>query len=81
MENKLFKRFKISGFTTLVKYSSLLRVFLREIGLLTNFEFYKKEKPTKVVELELNGVRRVFNPLNDHYSFEFISENHNSLIR
>jgi len=80
VKGKICKRFKISGFTTLVKSSGLLRVFLREIGLLTNIEFDKNEKPIKVIKVELKGACKVFKPLNDHYLFEFISENQNSLI-
>jgi len=62
----------------------LLRVFLREIGLLTSQEFnsmeIKQKKPQKVITLKLNNARKIFNPLNDYYLFELVSEDKNVLL-
>ena len=84
VKDKIFKRFKISGFTTLVKSSGLLRVFLREIGLLTSKEVnqmeIKQKKPQKVITLNLNNARKIFNPLNEHYLFESVIEGKNILL-
>jgi len=84
VKNKIFKRFKISGSITLVRSSGLLRVFLREIGLLTSQEVnnmeFKQKKPQKVITLNLNNTRQVFNSLNDHYLFELVNEDKNILL-
>ncbi|MFW9879581.1 MAG: hypothetical protein ACFFG0_41425, partial [Candidatus Thorarchaeota archaeon] len=65
VKEKICKRFKISGFTTLVRSAELLKVFLREIGLLPS---------QGVITLNLNNARRIFNPLNEHCLFEVVTE-------
>ncbi|GAG73267.1 unnamed protein product [marine sediment metagenome] len=59
-------------------------MFLREIGLLTSQEVnnmeFKQKKPQKVITLNLNNTRQVFNSLNDHYLFELVNEDKNILL-
>jgi len=84
VKDKICKRFKISGFTTLVRSSGLLRVFLSKIGLLTSQEVnnmeIKQKKPQKVITPNLNNACRIFNPLNEHYLFELVNEDKNIIL-
>jgi len=78
VKDKIFKKFKINGFTTLVKSSGLLRVFLRENGLLTSQDFIdmeiKQKNPLKRITLNLNNDCKIFNPLNEHYLLQLVNE-------
>ncbi len=76
---RVFKAFKIEGFTTLVRSSELLTKFMRRLGLIEgegsdDNEAVEVESLPEVVQIELGNAPQIFNPLNEHYIFEFLDE-------
>ncbi|MFX1529571.1 MAG: hypothetical protein ACFFBC_00515 [Promethearchaeota archaeon] len=71
VKKKIFNKFKINGFTTLVKSSGLLKTFLEKIGI---------SMSQGMIFLNLNNNFRIFNPLNEHYFFELVTEDPKSVI-
>ncbi|KKM92360.1 hypothetical protein LCGC14_1219260 [marine sediment metagenome] len=79
VQTRIFKAFRIEGFTTLVRSSDLLARFMKKIGLIEGEdseinEASQEELVPNVVQVQLGNAQQTFNPVDDHYIFEFIDE-------
>lgn len=79
VKKRIFERFKVPGFISLVRSSDLLKGFLRKVGLLEgtehNVEVVSREAQENVVDIQLGNSKRIFNPLNDLYLIGSSSDN------
>ena len=71
VKKRIFERFKVPGFISLVRSSDLLKGFIRKVGLIEgedlNVEVVPEEEQENIVNIQLGNAKRIFNPLNDHY--------------
>ena len=79
VETRIFKAFKIEGFTSLVRSSDLLKKFMKQIGLIEGGDSEVNEAPQEepvsdVIQVQLGNAQQTFNSVDDHYIFEFIDE-------
>jgi transcription initiation factor TFIIIB Brf1 subunit/transcription initiation factor TFIIB len=79
VKKRIFEKFRVPGFISLVRSSDLLKGFLRKVGLLEgeelNAEVVSKKTPENVVDIKLGDAERIFNPLNDLYLIGSSSDN------
>jgi hypothetical protein len=79
VKKRIFERFRVPGFVSLVRSSDLLKGFLRKVGLLEGQELNVKvvphEKHESVVNIQLGNARQIFNPFNDYYLMGSSSNN------
>ncbi|MHA1437367.1 MAG: hypothetical protein ACTSPD_07290 [Promethearchaeota archaeon] len=89
VRKKIFERFKISGFISLVKSSDLLEKLMNKMGLIVKQESFieneislknpsnqEKSSPIEIVEIQLGNVYNVFNNLNKvEYYFYILKDN------
>ncbi len=79
VKKRIFERFKVPGFVSLVRSSDLLKGFLRKVGLLEGEELnvgvVPQEKQKSIVNIQLGKARQIFNPLNDYYLIGSSSDN------
>ena len=71
VKQRIFERYKIDGFTTLVRSSELIKRFMIKIGVIKHEEdiILEEEDDDGIIEVQLGNSRQVFNPLNDYYLF------------
>ena len=79
VKKRIFEKFNISGFKSLVRSSDLLEKFMEKIGLIggggPEVSGTPQEEPVSdVIQVQLGNAPQIFNPLNDHYVFEFLDE-------
>lgn len=79
VKKKIFERFGIPGFSTLVHSADLLKKFLVKIGLIDDekaeIKSVSEGEGDGIIRVHLGNVTRVFNPLNEHYLFESFARN------
>jgi hypothetical protein len=79
VKKRIFERFKVPGFVSLVRSSDLLKGFLRKVGLMEgeelNVEVIPEERQENVVNIELGNAKRIFNPKNDYYLIGSMCDN------
>ncbi|MFX0029861.1 MAG: hypothetical protein ACFE8B_11665 [Candidatus Hermodarchaeota archaeon] len=79
VRKKIFERFKLSGFSTLVRSADLLKKFMVKIGLIKDekpeFDLDIKEEGNDIIQICLGKSSPVHNPLNEHYLFESLADN------
>jgi len=79
VKKRIFERFKVPGFISLVRSSELLKGFMRKVGLLEGEELNVKvvlqENQENIINIQLGNAKRIFNPLNDHYLIGSSSDN------
>jgi hypothetical protein len=82
VKKRIFERFKLPGFISLVRSSGLLKRFMEKVGLLEGeqleVEVVKEESDDpeeNVVSIKLGRGYQIFNPHNDHYLIGGISDN------
>ena len=82
VKNRIFKRFRVPGFVSLVRSAELLRKFMMKVGLIEgeklDVEVIREEADElgeNVVSIKLGETRRIFNPHNEHYLIEAVGEN------
>ncbi|MFX0083813.1 MAG: hypothetical protein ACFE94_18845 [Candidatus Hodarchaeota archaeon] len=82
VKKRIFDRYRIPGFSTLVRSADLLEKFLVKIGLIEDEEpeiGLVKEEDVKeendIIQVQLGDALQVFNPSNDHYLFESFDQN------
>ncbi|KKM07046.1 hypothetical protein LCGC14_1737890 [marine sediment metagenome] len=79
VQTRIFKTFRIEGFKTLVRSSDLLERFMKKIGLIEGEdsevnEALQEEPVSNIVQVQLGNAQQTFNPVDDHYIFEFIDD-------
>ena len=79
VKKRIFEKFNISGFKSLVRSSDLLEKFMKKIGLIggggPEVSGAPQEEPASdVIQVQLGNAPQIFNPLNDYYIFEFLDE-------
>jgi hypothetical protein len=74
VQKRIFKRFKIPGFVSLVKSSAFLQRFIERIGILKGYQIEVEiiednpdNSENNIVSIHLGGAQQVFNPHNEHY--------------
>ena len=79
VKTRIFDKFNITGFKSLVRSSDLLEKFMKKIGLIGGggpevSGTPQKEPVSDIKQVQLGNAPQIFNPLNDHYVFEFLDE-------
>jgi hypothetical protein len=87
VKRRIFDQFQVEGFTTLVKSTDLLKKIIEKMGLIDTKKNENKIEDTKdelaerntpeIIEIKLEGVRQVCDPLKDvrNYFFAFEEKN------
>ena len=82
VKKRIFERFRLPGFVSLVRSSDLLKSFLEEVGILKGESLEVdviEEEPCKseenVISIELGNAHRIFNPHNENYLIECVGDN------
>jgi len=79
VKKKIFERFELPGFSTLVRSTELLKKFLVKIGLIEDekleIESVSEGEDNGIIHVHLGNVPQVFNPLHEHYLFESFAYN------
>ncbi|MHA2325814.1 MAG: hypothetical protein ACXACB_10460 [Promethearchaeota archaeon] len=79
VKRRIFEKFKVPGFKSLVKSSNLLKEFLKKLNLLelddSVISNSSGEDSCKKIKVELGNSCQVYNPLRDHYLFDISSAN------
>ena len=82
VKKRIFERFKLPGFVSLVKSSKLLKGFMKKVGILAseqmNVEIIQEEPSDSgenFVSIQLGNGHPIFNPHNDHYLIESVGDN------
>ncbi|MFW9821606.1 MAG: hypothetical protein ACFFE4_01640 [Candidatus Thorarchaeota archaeon] len=81
VKRRIFERFNIPGFSSLVRSAELIKGFIKKIGLIveddTELKVVREEEG--IVEVELGNARHIFNPANEYYLFSTLDE-HDTII-
>ncbi|MFX1457197.1 MAG: cyclin family protein [Promethearchaeota archaeon] len=82
VKKRIFERFKLPGFVSLVRSSGLLKGFMEKVGLIAGEKLDVEIIPENtddsyenVVSIKLGGARQVFNPHNEQYFMGCFGEN------
>jgi transcription initiation factor TFIIIB Brf1 subunit/transcription initiation factor TFIIB len=82
VKKRIFERFRLPGFISLVRSSGLLKRFMEKVGLLEGepleVEFIQEEPDhpeENVVSIKLGSGRHIFNRYNDHYLIGSVGDN------
>ncbi len=80
VKKKIFERFGILGFSTLVHSADLLKKFLVKIGLIEDKEpdielISEEVEDDDIIHVQLGNAVQIFNPSNEHYLFESFDQN------
>lgn len=80
VKKKIFERFGIPGFSTLVHSADLLKKFLVKIGLIEDKEpeielISEEVEDDDIIHVQLGNAVQIFNPSNEHYLFESFDQN------
>jgi len=78
VKKRIFDEFKISGFTTLIKSTDLLKKVMEKMGLIEVKHIpMEKENCPNIIELELGNIKQEFNYLNnaDYYFYSLSNNN------
>ncbi|MFX1324092.1 MAG: hypothetical protein ACFE8N_03985 [Promethearchaeota archaeon] len=82
VKRRIFERFKVPGFSTLVRSAEVIKGFIKKIGLIedddTELEVVNEEEG--IVEVQLGNAPQVFNPANEYYLFSALDENGNITV-
>ncbi|MHA2339613.1 MAG: hypothetical protein ACXACX_20090 [Candidatus Hodarchaeales archaeon] len=78
VKKRIFEKFRVGKFESLVKSSSMLKIFMEKIGVLGDNESEKinkdKRERRNAENVKLGNAPNVFNPDNDHFMFELVAE-------
>ncbi|MHA2390600.1 MAG: hypothetical protein ACXAEX_01420, partial [Promethearchaeota archaeon] len=71
VKKRIFERFKLQGFSTLVRSAELLKGFIKKIGLIedNNPSLEVKSEDNGIIEVKLGNACQVFNTSNEYYLF------------
>ena len=79
VRKRIFERYGIPGFSTLVHSADLLKKFLVKIGLIEDekaeIETVSDGETDGIIQVHLGNVTPIFNPLCEHYLFESFALN------
>ena len=85
VKERIFERFRLPGFVSLVRSSDLLKGFMEKVGLLEGEQLEVEviqEEPSgsgeNILSIKLGSGHEIFNPHNDHYLIGCVSGNDNS---
>ena len=84
VKKKIFEKFQVAGFVSLIKSSDVLVRVMKKLGLLEDigFEYEEGDGDSEGIELVLGGVEDVFNSHDnlEYYYFAFSGEYRNPTI-
>ncbi len=83
VKKRIFERFRLPGFVSLVRSSDLLKGFMEKVGVLEvkqlEVEIVQEEPDddsgTNIVSVKLRNAQQVFNPHNEHYLTGCVGDN------
>jgi transcription initiation factor TFIIIB Brf1 subunit/transcription initiation factor TFIIB len=82
VKKRIFERFKLPGFVSLVRSSGLLKGFMKKVGLIEGEQLdveVIQEEPDdsgeKIVSIKLGSGHQIFNPHNEHYLMGCVGNN------
>jgi transcription initiation factor TFIIIB Brf1 subunit/transcription initiation factor TFIIB len=82
VKKRIFERFRLPGFVSLVRSSDLLKGFMERVGLIEGEQLEVEviqEEPDdsgeNVVSIKLGSGHQIFNPHNEHYLIECVGDN------
>jgi len=82
VKKKLFERFRVQGFVSLVRSADLLKDVMSRLGLVRN-KIDTSDGKCDIVELKLGKAHSIFNSKNneDFYCFALRGDNHTPLVK
>ncbi|MHA1987211.1 MAG: hypothetical protein ACW98D_11270 [Promethearchaeota archaeon] len=82
VKKRIFEKFKLPGFVSLVRSSELLKKFMERVGLIEGEQLdveVIQEEPDEVgeniVSIKLGNGQQIFNPHNEHYLIGSVGDN------
>ena len=82
MKKRIFERFRLPGFVSLIRSSNLLKKFMERVGLIKGEQLELEvnqddldETGENIVTIKLGNTQQIFNPHNEHYLIGSVGDN------